>query len=498
MSASVRLLRRPTAILAGAFLALALASTAFAQEADPVAGLGADLDRLWLMLAAFMVFLMQAGFAMVEAGFVRAKNTTNILMKNTLDASIGGIAFFFVGWAFAYGSSDSSNGFIGLGNFALTGFDDYASWIFQFAFAATAATIVSGAMAERTRFSAYLFYSVFISGIIYPVVVHWAWDANGWLTAFVPEGETPIGGGNGYIDFAGSGVVHMVGGFAGLVGAIMVGPRLGKYGPNGEVNAIPGHNIAIATLGMFILWFGWYGFNPGSTLALSGGASELAARVAVTTTLAAAAGGITAVIITKLTTGIYDMGLAVNGILGGLVGITAGCATIDPWASIVVGAVAAAIVIGGVRLLDSFKIDDPVGAVSVHGFAGVWGVLAVGLLSSENGVATAGYLDSSQYGLLLGGGVQQLGIQLLGVAAIVAWTAGTSAVLFGALKVMGQLRVEADEEHRGLDLLEHGIDAYPDFGPSAEGIFAPAGPRGRAAGPTPRPNITTSASASES
>ncbi|MCA9822237.1 MAG: ammonium transporter, partial [Dehalococcoidia bacterium] len=257
MSASVRLLRRPTAILAGAFLALALASTAFAQEADPVAGLGADLDRLWLMLAAFMVFLMQAGFAMVEAGFVRAKNTTNILMKNTLDASIGGIAFFFVGWAFAYGSSDSSNGFIGLGNFALTGFDDYASWIFQFAFAATAATIVSGAMAERTRFSAYLFYSVFISGIIYPVVVHWAWDANGWLTAFVPEGETPIGGGNGYIDFAGSGVVHMVGGFAGLVGAIMVGPRLGKYGPNGEVNAIPGHNIAIATLGMFILWFGW-------------------------------------------------------------------------------------------------------------------------------------------------------------------------------------------------------------------------------------------------
>jgi Amt family ammonium transporter len=430
---------------------------------------------------------------MVEAGFVRSKNTTNILMKNVLDCSVGAIAFFFVGWAFAYGDSDSSNGFIGLGNFALNDFTDYSGWIFQFAFAATAATIVSGAMAERTKFGAYLFYSVFISAIIYPVVVHWAWSGDGWLSAFADD---PIGS-NGYIDFAGSGVVHMVGGFAGLIGAIMVGPRLGKFGPRGEVNAIPGHNIAIATLGMFILWFGWYGFNPGSTLALSGGASELAARVAVTTTLAAGTGGVAAVLYTKFTTGIYDMGLTVNGVLGGLVGITAGCATIDPWAAIVVGGVAAIVVILGVRLLESLKVDDPVGAVSVHGFAGVWGVLAVGLLSSENGVESAAYADPSKYGLLLGGGFEQLGIQALGVVAIAGWTVVTAGALFAALKVTGQLRVSEEEEHRGLDLFEHGIDAYPDFGPSAEGIFAPSHRTGMSISPPatsaqPRPSTSES------
>lgn len=473
-----RTLRRPTAVLAGAFIALALFSTAFAQESDPVAELAGDVDRAWLMLAAFLVFFMQAGFAMVEAGFVRSKNTTNILMKNVLDCSIGAIAFFLVGWAFAYGASDSSNGFIGLGNFALNDFTDYSGWIFQFAFAATAATIVSGAMAERTKFGAYLFYSVFISAIIYPIVVHWAWSGDGWLSAFAGD---PIGG-NGYVDFAGSGVVHAVGGIAGLMGAIAVGPRIGKFGSDGRVNAIPGHNIAIATLGMFILWFGWYGFNPGSTLALSGGASELAARVAVTTTLAAGTGGVVAVIYTKLTTGIYDMGLTVNGILGGLVGITAGCATIDPWASIVIGGVAAVVVILGVRLLDSLHIDDPVGAVSVHGFAGTWGVIAVGLLSSQDGLASAGYADPTKYGLLLGGGAEQVGIQLLGIGSIIAWTAVTAGILFFFLKAIGQLRVNEEEEHRGLDLLEHGIDAYPDWGQSGEGIFGPAEPAGMSLG----------------
>jgi Amt family ammonium transporter len=450
-------------------LALALFSSVFAQEADPVESLAGDLDRAWLMLAAFLVFFMQAGFAMVEAGFVRAKNTTNILMKNVLDACFGGIAFFLVGWAFAYGSSDSSNDLIGWGNFALTDFTDYSGWIFQFAFAATAATIVSGALAERTKFSAYLIYSVVVSALIYPVVVHWAWSGDGWLTAFRDD---PIGG-NGYIDFAGSGVVHAVGGFAGLMGAILVGPRLGKFGPGKRVNAIPGHNIAIATLGMFILWFGWYGFNPGSTLALSGGTSELAARVAVTTTLSAAAGGVIAVLYTKLTTGIYDMGLTVNGILGGLVGITAGCATIDPWAAIVVGGVASVVVILGVKLLEALQIDDPVGAVSVHGLAGIWGVLAVGLLSSQDGVASAGYADPEKYGLLLGGGIEQLGVQFLGIAAIVAWTAVTAGVLFAVIKFTMGLRVSQDEEIRGMDLLEHGIDAYPDWGVSGQGIFAP-------------------------
>ncbi len=492
MSSYARMLRRPTAIMAGAFLALAVLSTAFAQESDPVAELSADLNNAWLMLTAFLVFFMQAGFAMVEAGFVRSKNTTNILMKNVLDCCIGSIAFFLVGWAFAYGASDSTNGFIGLGNFALNDFSDYASWIFQFAFAATAATIVSGAMAERTKFGAYLFYSVFISAIIYPVVVHWAWSGDGWLTAFKDD---PIGG-NGYIDFAGSGVVHMVGGIAGLMGAIAVGPRIGKFTEKGA-NAIPGHNIAIATLGMFILWFGWYGFNPGSTLALSGGTSALAARVAVTTTLAAGTGGVVAVLFTKLTTGIYDMGLTVNGILGGLVGITAPCATVDPWAAIVIGGVAAIVVIQGVKLLDALKIDDPVGAVSVHGFAGAWGVLSVGLLSSQDGISSAGYLDDSKYGLLLGGGVEQLGIQALGVLCIFAWTAVTAGILFFGLKAVGQLRVSAEEEHQGLDLLEHGIDAYPDFGPSAEGIFSPTGPGGMSVSP-PRSPMSANPSASDS
>ncbi len=470
-------LRYPLAVGAGVLGAFALFAAVAAQEEEPsaVEALAADLDTAWLMIAAFLVFFMQAGFGMLEAGFVRAKNTTNILMKNILDACFGALAFFSIGWAFAYGVSDSTTGFIGLGNFFLNDFDDYAGWIFQFAFAATAATIVSGAMAERTKFSAYLIYTVFITGVIYPVVVHWGWSEDGWLSAFADD---PIGG-NGYIDFAGSGIVHAVGGIAGLMGAILVGPRLGKYSRDGSVNAIPGHNIAIASLGMFILWFGWYGFNPGSTLALSGGASELAARVAVTTTLSAAAGGAVAAVASKLLSGNYDLGLTINGVLGGLVAITAGCATLDPWAAIVAGAIGSLVVLGGVRMLDNLRIDDPVGAVSVHGFAGIWGVLAVGLLSSESGVASAGYADPSQYGLLLGGGIEQLGIQLLGIAAIVAWTAVTAGLVFAAIKFTVGLRVSEEEELRGLDLGEHGVPAYPDFNPSTPvsmgGMGAPGG-----------------------
>lgn len=450
-------------------------TSAFAQESDPSAELAdiiAAVDTLWLMLAAFLVFFMQAGFALVEAGFVRAKNTTNILMKNVLDCCFGGLLFWAIGWGLAYGTSgDSTGGFFGNGQFFLKAFpeDGYASWMFQFAFAATAATIVSGAMAERTKFSAYLVYTAVISGIIYPIVVHWGWDGNGWLSAFA---EDPIGT-NGYIDFAGSGVVHMVGGTAALAGAIVVGPRIGKFGKDGSVNAIPGHNIAIAVLGMFILWFGWYGFNPGSTLALSGGFAALAAKVAVTTTLSACAGAIVAVIYTKMRTGRYDLGLTVNGILGGLVGITAGCAVVDPWAAIVIGALAAIIVIFIVQLLDNLKIDDPVGAVAVHLGAGMWGVLAVGLFASQDGIGAA-YSETDAYGLLLGGGIEQFGIQVLGVVAIFAWTFITSFALFSVIKMTMGIRVSEEEEIRGLDLDEHGIDAYPDFGSTGSGIFAPA------------------------
>ncbi|MCH8950486.1 MAG: ammonium transporter, partial [Chloroflexi bacterium] len=260
--------RRLLAVLVGALGAMALIGTTSAQEVDEeLADLIAAIDTGWLLIMAFLVFFMQAGFAMLEAGFVRSKNVANILMKNIMDVSVGAIAFWAVGWGLAYGlSGDASNGFVGNGHFFLVGFDDWPSWIFQFAFASVAATIVSGAMAERTKFRAYLFYSVFITGFIYPVVVHWVWDGNGWLTAFT---DNPIGT-NGYLDFAGSSVVHVVGGFAGLMGAIIVGPRIGKFGKNGSINPIPGHSISLAALGVFILWFGWYGFNPGSTLGLTG------------------------------------------------------------------------------------------------------------------------------------------------------------------------------------------------------------------------------------
>ena len=480
-------LRRPLAIIAGALLAMALVSSVSAQTPDDevaaqIEDLIAAIDTAWLLVTAFLVFLMQAGFAMLEAGFVRAKNTANILMKNLLDVSAGAIAFWAVGWAVAYGvSGDSSNGFIGYGNFFLADFDDWSGWMFQFVFAATAATIVSGAMAERTAFRAYLFYTVFITAFIYPVVVHWVWDGNGWLTAFK---DNPIGT-NGYIDFAGSSVVHMVGGFAGLMGAIIVGPRIGKFGKDGSINPIPGHSISMAALGVFLLWFGWYGFNAGSTLMLSDGFAALAAKVAVNTTLAAGAGAVGITFLSKLRTGKYDIGLTINGALGGLVGITAGCAVVDPWAAVVIGLIAAPIVMIGIEGLDRLGVDDPVGAVSVHGFAGIWGVLAVGLFASQGGIAQA-YVASDSYGLLLGGGIEQLGIQALGAVTIAGWAIATSAVLFLLIKYTVGLRASEDEENRGLDIVEHGVEAYPDFGGTVgRGLFA--GETGGSVAPAPPP-----------
>ena len=477
MKRALPALRRPTAMLAGGLLALGIISVVAAHDGDgsEIADIIGAVDTAWLLIAGFLVFFMQAGFAMLTAGFVRSQETANILMKNMIDACVGGVSFWLVGWAFAYGVSDASNEFIGLGNFALNGLAEagygHADWFFQFAFAAAAATIVAGALAGRTKYSAYLIYTVVITGFIYPVVVHWGWDATTWMGAFTDD----IWLGNGYVDFAGSGIVHTVGGIAGLMGAIAVGARLGKYGPNGEVRAIPGHNISIATIGMFILWFGWYGFNPGSTLGLSGGGASLAASVAVTTTLAAGAGGITAMLWSRFRTGRYDAGLTINGILAGLVAITAGTATVDPWASVVIGGIGALVMYYGVQMLDSvFRIDDPVGAVSVHAFAGIWGVIAVGLFSSEAGMTAAGYANPQHYGLFLGGGGEQLLMQLIGIAAIVGWTGVTAGILFFAIKFTVGLRVSEEEEMRGLDLIEHGVDAYPDFGPSGSGIFGAA------------------------
>ena len=452
----------PVALVVGVGAAL-VAGTSFAaaQEVeDAIADLTAALDTAWLLIAGVLVLFMQAGFGLVESGFIRSKNVTNILMKNALDLSFGAIAYWAVGFGLAYGTTEFIDiRFFGGGSFFFGGEDaDYATFFFQFAFAATAATIVSGAVAERTKFAAYLIYTVVITAVIYPVVTHWVWG-DGFLSAYA--GEIQFGD-NGMIDFAGSTVVHSVGGWAALVGAIMVGARRGKFSPGGVVNALPGHSMPLGFLGVMILWIGWYGFNAGSTLGLSGGFADLAARVAVTTTLAAGAGAATAMIISRLRTGHSDLSLTLNGVLGGLVGITAGCATVEPWGAVIIGMVAGAIIVAGVELLYKFQIDDPVGAVPVHLFNGIWGTLAVGLFSTQANLAP-NYAESANYGLLVGGGIELFLYQVIGVVSVGVWTVVTSVILFGIIKYTIGLRVEASEEESGLDVAEHAMEAYPEF-----------------------------------
>ena len=458
-------MRRLRALSVGAALGAGISlvagiGVASAQTPDEaIADLTSAIDTGWLLITATLVLFMQAGFAMVEAGFVRTKNVTNILMKNVLDACLGAIVYMAVGWAFAYGvnADGEAGGFIGMGNFFLNDFSDYASWFFQFAFAATAATIVSGAMAERTKFSAYLVYTVLITGFVYPIVTHWIWDGNGWLTAF---SDDPMNG-VGMVDFAGSTVVHSVGGWAALCGAIIVGARKGRF-TDGKVTAFPGHSLPLGVLGVFILWVGWYGFNPGSTLGLSGGFYNDAARVAVTTTLAAGAGGATAMVVSWLQHGKSDLSLTLNGLLGGLVAITAGTATIEPIWAIVTGAIAGIIIVYGVMLLDALKIDDPVGAVPVHLMNGAWGTLAVGLFSSQALMGSVYGVDST-YGILFGGGSDLFITQIVGIVAVGAWTVVTSSIIFLAIKFTIGIRVSDAEEDAGLDVHEHGMEAYPEF-----------------------------------
>jgi Amt family ammonium transporter len=424
----------------------------FAEDvADPTTA--ASLDAIWLIVCAALVFFMQAGFAMVETGLTRAKNAGNIIMKNLMDFSVGAILYFAVGWALMYGTS--GNGFIGSGGFFLKytpemladyGVDNMGQllrdWFFQVVFCATAATIVSGAMAERTKFSSYLIYSVFISAIIYPVSGHWIWGG-GWLSEM------------GFHDFAGSTVVHSVGGWAAMMGAIILGPRIGKYvKKDGKVTvkAILGHNLPLAALGVFILWFGWYGFNAGSTLAASydGAASDMS-FVAVTTTLAAAAGAIFAMFTSWVTGKKPDISMSLNGALAGLVGITAPCGVVSPGAAIIIGTVAGILVVLSVEFFDKvLHIDDPVGAISVHGVCGVWGTLAVGIF---------GDLE------LLGASSRaaQIGIQLTGAASAFAWVVVTSGILFLIVKKTVGLRVSEKEELRGLDIDEHGTESYAGF-----------------------------------
>ncbi|MBU1045330.1 MAG: ammonium transporter [Candidatus Omnitrophica bacterium] len=432
-------------------LSLLWALPAFA-EGETAESNATAINTVWTLLAAFLVFFMQAGFAMVETGFTRAKNSCNIMMKNLMDFSVGSIAYWLVGFGIMFGTS--AMGLFGTDGFFLSAGDPstgeglwkFAYWMFQAVFAATAATIVSGAMAERTKFSAYLFYSIFITALIYPVVGHWIWGG-GWLAQ------------KGMIDFAGSTVVHSVGGWAALAGAMLLGPRLGKYNKDGSSKAIPGHNIPLAALGVFILWFGWFGFNPGSTTA---GTNLSIATIAVTTNLAAAAGSIIAMFVTWKRYGKPDLSMTLNGALAGLVAITAPCASVSPLSAIIIGAIGGLLVVFSVEFIDKvLKIDDPVGAISVHGVCGAWGTLSVGLF------AQAAYGESSGMGaingLFFGGGTAQLMTQIIGIAAVFAWVFVAALIVFSIAKAIMGLRVTDEEQLKGLDIGEHGMEAYAGF-----------------------------------
>ena len=441
-------------------LTIGLCGSAFGAEASDATvsaieaakeELQMNINIVWTCVAAFLVFFMQAGFAMVETGFTQAKNAVNILMKNLMDFSIGTIAFFLLGFGLMFGAT---NGLFGTTDFAIKNvLGDGEHWnytflIFQTVFAGTAATIVSGAMAGRTKFRAYLVYSVFICAFIYPIFGSWAWgsllNGNGWLEKL------------GFCDFAGSSVVHSVGGWLGLAGAIILGPRLGKYGPDKKPRAILGHNIPLAALGVFILWFGWFGFNPGSTTVGNG---EIG-RVAVTTNLAAAAGAIIAMLVSWLKGKKPDASMSLNGALAGLVAITAPCYTVTPMGALVIGSIAGALVVLSVLFIDEvLKVDDPVGAVSVHGICGLWGTLACGLFNAEAALGIAG----ENTGLFYGGGFSQLGVQLVGAGACFFWAFGLGLILFYAIKKTVGLRASVEEELKGLDIGEHGMEAYSGF-----------------------------------
>jgi len=403
----------------------------------------------WTLIAAFLVFFMQAGFALLEAGSVRARSVSNVLTKNVMDFLMCGMAFWAFGFAIMFGGSaftsglDDGNKIFGSSGWFLAGdaydVNTFKLWFFQMVFAATAATIVSGTMAERTKINAYMAYSFLISAIIYPVYGHWIWGG-GWLASMA----TPAW------DFAGSGVVHTVGGTAALVGGLMVGPRLGKFGPDGKPRSIPGHSVTLVVLGMLILFLGWFGFNPGSTLA----ATELRISViAVNTFLAGVAGGLAAYYIRFIETGKVDIAATCSGIIGGLVAITAPCAFVESWAAVVIGGVAGPIVVYGARFLESVvKLDDPVWAVPCHMFSGLWGVLAVGIFADGTYLGVSGLID---------GNSSQIVSQLISMVAVVSWTAITSALIFGGIKMTMGLRISHEDEIAGVDASEHTQIAYP-------------------------------------
>ena len=401
--------------------------------------LAISLDTVWMLLAAMLVFFMQPGFALCEAGFTRSKNTANILMKNFVDFMFGSLLFWLVGFGFMFGSGGA--GFIGAPNWGSLSF--YKSdlpvegfLIFQTVFCATSATIVSGAMAERTKFSMYLIYSAFISRLIYPVEGRWTWGG-GWLSEL------------GFHDFAGSAIVHSVGGVLALIGALALGPRIGKYTADGRSRAIPGHNLMMAALGVFILWMGWFGFNPGSQLAASGEVNRTAiSHVFLTTNLAAAAGGVATMFLTWIKYGKPSLSLMLNGVLAGLVGITAGCDVVSPLGAVIIGLVCGIVLVFAIEFIDrKLHIDDPVGASSVHGVCGILGTLLTGLLATDGGV-------------FYGGGWHFFGVQALGILVIDLWAAVTGFLLFFGIRKLHGLRVGKRVEEEGLDIYEHGESCY--------------------------------------
>ncbi len=399
------------------------------------------IDTVWVALCAALIFQMEGGFALLEAGFIRGKNAMSIIAKVIIDIIFGGLAFYAIGFGIAYGASNGwfafdtgiSSGDLGLG---LT-VSNKLFWFIQLGFAIAAISIVSGAVAERMKVWVYALFVVIFCAVMYPLAANWVWNPNGWLA------------GRGFNDFAGSAAVHAMGGFAALAAALVLGPRLGKYDENGEITPIPGHNLPLASVGAFILWFGWFGFNPGSTLAAVGN-WELIGTVATNTFLASAAGGIATMVYTQFRYGQVDITMVINGVLAGLVGITAGCNVVGPNSAIIIGLVAGVLVDVAVVTIDKMKVDDPVGAIAVHGINGLWGTLAVGLFALEGG-------------LFFGGGASQLITQLIGVASIAAMAFIVTFILFKILDITIGVRISREEELAGIDAASFGVDAYSTF-----------------------------------
>ena len=400
--------------------------------------LATAVDTIWVLLCAALVFLMEGGFAFLEAGFISSKNSVNIVMKVFTDCTAGMLSYWAIGFAVMYGLDKA--GIFGTTGFFIGGdlshiqlrIPIYAYWIFQAAFAMAMASIVSGAVAERMKFSPYIIYTILAAGLIYPIAGHWVWGVDGWLNKL------------GMLDFAGSAVVHAVGGWSSLAAVLVLGPRVGKYNEDGSINVMAPHNLLLAFLGTYLLWFGWFGFNAGSSLS---GLDSNIARIVVTTNLAAATGGLVATLFTMYRYGKADPSMAMNGALAGLAAITAGTAFVSPASAVIIGGVAGVFVVLAVSFFDRIRADDPVGAIAVHGVNGLWGVLAVGLFAEHGG-------------LFYGGGVKLLFIQALGVTAVSLWAFATTYLIFTLLKKTVGIRVSEDEEIEGLDFAEHGIFAY--------------------------------------